>query len=292
MRPRVRDNRGNRVPNMPLDAVDAVRSVELTHVSPEGAARRADGVAVEEPLEVRLQGESFVVTMRTPGRDEDLVAGFLLSEGLITSADDLLHIRPCADAAEPGNVIAVQLTGACADRVAARLASRRAVVTTSACGVCGRRSIDDVARVARRVGEGPRVSASLLASLPVRLRAAQPTFEATGGLHAAGLFEVAAATLRDVAEDVGRHNAVDKVIGRALRAGLCPLTEAILVVSGRTSFEIVQKAVLAGIPIVVAVSAPSSLAIDLAREAGITLAGFVRDGHANLYTGEGRVTCP
>jgi FdhD protein len=223
--------------------------------------------------------------MRTPGNDRELAAGFLLSEGIVHSADDIGTIRHCLDA-EPdasGNVIDVSLLGAAADRASAALGQRRLVAATSACGVCGRRSIDDLMRERAIVDARWSIPASVVASLPARLRAAQPAFDETGGLHAAGLFR-ADGTLIGIAEDVGRHNAVDKVIGAELLRERIPLAGCVLCVSGRTSFEIVQKAVAGGIPIVAAVSAPSSLAIELARAANLTLLGFVRGESFNIYS--------
>lgn len=253
------------------------------------ASDDADAVAVEEPLEIRLQGTSFVVTMRTPGADRELAAGFLLSERVISAADDIRSLAHCRDTPDVGNVLDVMLRGSAADRMAALMETRRLVVATSACGVCGRRSIGDVMEAIPRVAAGGRVEADVIAELPARLRQAQHVFDQTGGLHAAGIFSFAG-TLTAFAEDVGRHNAVDKAIGARLLAGDVPLSSHVLCVSGRTSFEIVQKAVMAGIPMVVAVSAPSSLSIDLAHEAQLTLVGFARGRSSfNVYTHPGRV---
>jgi FdhD protein len=266
----------------------ASRTVELTRVTPAGRAVRTDATAVEEPLEIRLQGTSFVVTMRTPGADEALAAGFLLAERVIERAADIRSMRYCTDTPDHGNVLDVTLTGAAADRAAAAMAHRRLVAVTSACGVCGRRSIEEVMGPVARVDSGFRISANLIVSLPERLRAAQAVFDDTGGLHAAAIFDRGGAIVVS-AEDVGRHNAVDKAIGAQLLAGALPLAQHVLFVSGRTSFEIVQKAVIAGITLVAAVSAPSSLAVDLAGEAGMTLIGFVRGGSFNIYTAPERV---
>lgn len=229
--------------------------------------------------------------MRTPGADKALVAGFLLSERIITSADDIGAIRHCIDEDEAaaGNVIDVTLAGAAAQRATSALADRRLVTATSACGVCGRRSIDDLMRDITRIDAAWSIAADLIAALPLRLREAQTAFDETGGLHAAGLFGCDG-VLSGIAEDVGRHNAVDKVIGARLLQDDMPLGNRVLCVSGRTSFEIVQKAVVAGIPIVAAVSAPSSLAIDLARSANLTLLGFVRGDTFNIYSGAHRIT--
>ena len=230
------------------------------------------------------------MTMRTPGADKALVAGFLLSERIITGADDIGTIRHCADGDEgaAGNVIDVLLSGRAVQRAASALAERRLVTATSACGVCGRRSIDDLMGDMTRIDAAWSIAADVIASLPVRLREAQAAFDETGGLHAAGLFGRDGA-LVGVAEDVGRHNAVDKVIGSRLLQDDMALSDRILCVSGRTSFEIVQKAVVAGVPVVAAVSAPSSLAIDLARSANLTLLGFVRGNTFNVYSGADRI---
>jgi FdhD protein len=266
----------------------ASRAVELVRVTPGDRTVRRDATAVEEPLEIRLQGTSFVLTMRTPGADHDLAAGFLLAERVIASAGDIKSIRHCADTPDTGNVLDVTLIGDAAERAITALAHRRLVSMTSACGVCGRRSIEDVMDAVPRVTSELRVSSSLVTSLPERLRAAQTIFDDTGGLHAAALFDGGGALVAS-AEDVGRHNAVDKVIGTMVLADALPLNHSLLFVSGRTSFEIVQKAILAGIAIVAAVSAPSSLAVDLARNAGVTLIGFVRGGSFNIYSVPERV---
>jgi FdhD protein len=272
----------------PLDAQGAVRPVEVVQVTPGRRQVRADLTAVEEPLEIRLQGTSFVVTMRTPGADPDLAAGFLLAERVIASGADLRAIRHCTDAPEAGNVLDVTLAAEASDRASRALAHRRLVSVTSACGMCGRRSIDEVMAAVPRVSSALRVPAGLISSLPSALRAAQVVFGETGGLHAAALFDRTGA-LAAAAEDVGRHNAVDKVIGARVLAGALPLGDEILFVSGRTSYEIVQKAVMAGVPIVAAVSAPSSLAVELATDAGVTLIGFVRGESFNIYSGSERI---
>jgi len=266
----------------------ASRAVELVRVTPGDRTVRRDATAVEEPLEIRLQGTSFVLTMRTPGADQNLAAGFLLAERVIASAGDIKSIRHCADTPDTGNVLDVTLIGDAAERAITALAHRRLVSMTSACGVCGRRSIDDVMEAVPRVTSELKVSSSLVTSLPERLRAAQTIFDDTGGLHAAALFDGGGALVAS-AEDVGRHNAVDKVIGAMVLADALPLNQYLLFVSGRTSFEIVQKAILAGIAIVAAVSAPSSLAVELARHAGVTLIGFVRGGSFNIYSVPERV---
>jgi FdhD protein len=240
-------------------------------------------VAVEEPLEIRLQGSTFLVTMRTPGADRELTAGLLLSERVVSHPTDIVAITAA------GNIANVMLAGEAALRAAQTVARRRLVAATSACGVCGRQSVDDLLRDMPRVEASWAAAADVIASLPGRLRDAQAAFDETGGLHAAGLFDREGRAIA-IAEDVGRHNAVDKVVGLQLLDGRLPLSGRILFVSGRTSFEIVQKAVAAGIPLVAAVSAPSSLAIELAREAGVTLAGFVRGETFNIYANPERIT--
>ena len=254
------------------------------------AAAERDSVAVEEPMEVRVNGASFAVIMRTPGADRDLAAGFLLAEDVIRSDDEIGTIEYCqdVDAEGRGNTINVTVTGDAAERLALRLNERRQVTMTSACGMCGRRTIESLqSRVATVRGDWT-VGADVIASLPDRLRASQSVFDSTGGLHAAGLFD-RAGVLQLSAEDVGRHNAVDKISGRTFLAGKHPLDASILLVSGRTSFELVQKALLAGIPVIAAVSAPSSLAIDLAAQANITLCGFVRGPRFNIYSHQSRI---
>ncbi|KQY04576.1 formate dehydrogenase family accessory protein FdhD [Mycobacterium sp. Root135] len=253
-------------------------------------AHRPDSLAAEEPLEIRVGGRPLTVTMRTPGDDFDLARGFLVSEGVVTSAEDVTAIRYCAGATVGGantyNVVDVLLD----DAVPAPDASlERNFYTTSSCGVCGKASLDAVRTVSRwSVDADPvRLSATTISTLPDTLRAAQRVFDRTGGLHAAGLFD-ADGTLSCVREDVGRHNAVDKVIGWAVGQGRLPLTGMTLMVSGRASFELVQKAVMAGVPALAAVSAPSSLAVDLAREMGLTLVGFLRGTTMNVYSGEQR----
>jgi FdhD protein len=234
----------------------------------------ADEVAVEEPVEIRVDGEPLAVTMRTPGNDEELALGFLYGEGLI---DRPHEAGPSADLA--ANTIEVS-------GPLKRDPGARSFYTTSSCGVCGKGALEEVAVHAERLPAGPRVHRSLLAALPERLR--QPAFERTGGLHATGLFGADGDLLLS-REDVGRHNAMDKVVGRALLDGLLPLHDRILCVSGRLGFELVQKAAVAGAPILVGVGAPSSLAIELAAEQGMTLAGFAREGSVNVYAGRGRL---
>ncbi len=259
--------------------------LRVLRVSVSGnAEHRADLLAVEEPLEIRVDGEPLTVTMRTPGDDIDLAAGFLFTEGLLTSLGDVHEIRMCDD-----NVAAVTVKDAGA-LLKAKAATRN-FLTTSACGVCGKDSIEAVrVRSAFEVATDPvRVSPAVLAALPGRLRDAQRIFSHTGGLHAAGLF-TSDGTLLALREDVGRHNAVDKVAGWALRSGLLPLVGHILLVSGRASFELAQKALMIGVPVLAAVSAPSSLAASLAEEGGLTLVGFLRGDTMNVYAGAQRVT--
>jgi FdhD protein len=257
---------------------------------------REDVLAVEEPLEIRLGSLSFSVTMRTPCDDFDLVAGFLVSEGVIWSAEQLVSLRFCAGEDEDGvqtfNVVEAQL------RPDVPLpATGRNVYTSSSCGICGTDSIESVRKSSHYSPQSDPVTvdAQVLASLPALLRQSQRLFDDTGGVHAAGLFKVeddGGVKLLCLREDVGRHNAVDKVVGWALREGLLPLRGTILQVSGRASFELVQKAAMAGIPVLAAVSAPSSLAAELAEAGGVTLAGFSRGTSLNVYAGNGRITGP
>jgi len=259
---------------------------------PSGAvAERVDTLVVEEPLEVRHGTDVLTVTMRTPGDDVDLVAGWLVAEGLVREPTDLVSASFCPGLDEQGhqtyNVVEVALAGGVpADRL-------RRTLTSSACGVCGSSSLEAV-RVRSPydvAGDDVTVDAAVLASLPDQLRAAQRVFDRTGGLHAAGLF-TADGELLLVREDVGRHNAVDKVVGAALRAGELPLRGRVLQVSGRASFELVQKAAVAGIPVLSAVSAASSLAVQVAEECGVTLAGFVRGGGFTVYARPARIRTP
>ncbi|MEU6780802.1 formate dehydrogenase accessory sulfurtransferase FdhD [Nonomuraea angiospora] len=250
---------------------------------------KIDSLAAEEPLEIRLDGTPLTVTMRTPGDDFDLAAGFLVSEGAVGAADDIATIRYCAgatvDDGNTYNVLDVRL----APGVAAP--APRNFYTTSSCGVCGKASLEAVRTVARwSAGDDPvELAQPTVAALPDRLRAAQRVFDRTGGLHAAGLFTSDGEPLC-VREDVGRHNAVDKLLGWALRNDRLPLRGTVLMVSGRASFELVQKAVMGGIPVLAAVSAPSSLAVELAAEEGLTLIGFLRGDSMNVYTGERRLS--
>lgn len=244
-----------------------------------------DDVAVEAPLEVRFGGKAATVLLRTPGDDEELVHGFLLAEGLLHSAADIVRIVRPADLRpeDVGNVVDVTLVPALAD-----VELDRQLYSSSSCGACGKRSIASLEVRAPALPAGPRVAREVIAGLPARLRAAQATFQRTGGVHACGLF-TAEGALVALREDVGRHNAVDKVVGWALLAGRVPLAGHLLVVSGRISFELAQKAVVAGATVLVAVGAPSSAAIDVATRHGLTLVGFVRPGSMNVYTGPERV---
>ncbi|HET9034876.1 MAG TPA: formate dehydrogenase accessory sulfurtransferase FdhD [Myxococcaceae bacterium] len=257
------------------------------------APARADVVAVEEPLEIRLAGDTLAITMRTPGADHALAAGFLLSEGIIRSVDDLGTLSHCGRTDQEGYGNALDVLPAPGvhlqwERVTA---SRRGTLTSAACGVCGREQIDDLLARIEPLGEAPAVDAALVASGPDRLRAAQKAFDRTGGTHAAMVL-AADGTVLSVHEDVGRHNAVDKAIGTLVLAGVigpcrAPATgprPALLVVSGRSSFEMVQKAAMAHIPVLASVGAASSLAVDLAERSGVALATFVRGGSFNLYT--------
>ncbi|PPF30810.1 formate dehydrogenase accessory sulfurtransferase FdhD [Rathayibacter sp. AY1A3] len=270
----------------------SVARTRLTAVRADDPPRRREDVlAVEEPLEIRVGGQRFSVTMRTPGDDFDLVAGFLVSEGVLTESEQLAAMRYCASGSGPGentyNVVDASVRGG---REAVLLERERSVYTTSSCGVCGLASLEAVATdSAWSVAEDDlRVERELLVSLPDRLREAQAVFERTGGVHAAGLFD-ADGSLLVLREDVGRHNAVDKVVGWGVREGRLPLRGTLLQVSGRASFELVQKAVMAGIPLLAAVGAPSSLAVDLARDSGLTLIGFSRGSGFNLYAGDARL---
>ncbi|MBT2480690.1 formate dehydrogenase accessory sulfurtransferase FdhD [Streptomyces sp. ISL-94] len=256
------------------------------------AGVRPDTLVAEEPLEIRLNGKPLAITMRTPGDDFALAVGFLVSEGVLGRTEDVQAVTYCEGATEDGsntyNVVNVQLA---AGVPVPDITLERNVYTTSSCGLCGKASLDAVRTATRFPGladDPVRVTARLLGELPDRLRAAQKVFDRTGGLHAAALFS-AEGELSDVREDVGRHNAVDKIVGRALQAGRLPLAGSVLLVSGRASFELAQKAVMAGIPILAAVSAPSSLAVDLALESGLTLVGFLRGGDMNIYAGEDRI---
>ncbi|WP_419950201.1 formate dehydrogenase accessory sulfurtransferase FdhD [Candidatus Palauibacter sp.] len=267
--------------------------VDIDRVSEASSRKRRDAVAVEEPLEIRIvtpvgEEHQVAVTMRTPGDDFDLAAGFLFSEGLLAGRSDVADLRYCADVEiQEYNIVTVHLSET-ARFDPAELT--RNFYTTSSCGVCGKASLEaiEIRGCAPVPAEGPIVAAEVVRTLPEALRSRQPVFERTGGLHAAGLFDTAG-ELRLLREDIGRHNALDKVIGDRLLQGDLPLGDAVLAVSGRASFEIMQKALTAGIAIVVAVGAPSSLAVDVAKEFGMTLVGFAKPTGFNVYTSRHRV---
>ena len=259
-----------------------------------GSARvRSDSLATEEPMELRFVSggakQTVAVTMRTPGADFELAAGFLHGEGLVSSPDDIEKISYCVDAEVDAeqryNIVNVELRGGDHDL----RPLERHFYTTSACGVCGKESLEQLElRGGRVIPPGPEIAAETIYSLPEKLREAQGLFEATGGLHAAALFE-AEGDLLALREDVGRHNATDKLVGWALLEGWLPLSDHIVMVSGRSSFEIMQKCLAAGVPIVCAISAPSSLAVDVARRFDMTLVGFLRGNRFNVYSGAERV---
>ena len=265
------------------------------HLTADRTVTRPETLVVEEPLEIRVNGTAVTVTMRTPGSDIELAQGFLLTEGVIASREDVLTIRYCAgrdgrdgQAANTYNVLDVTLAPGVR---APDLDVTRNFYTTSSCGVCGKASLDAVRVISRfSPGDDPAtVAAATLKAMPGQLRRAQKVFDSTGGLHAAALFAVDG-TMLVVREDVGRHNAVDKVIGWALEHQRVPLSSMVLLVSGRASFELTQKAVVAGIPVLAAVSAPSSLAVSLAEESGLTLVAFLREDSMNVYTRADRIT--
>jgi FdhD protein len=272
-----------------LGRVTARRRVR--HVTADRVVTRPETLAVEEPLEIRVGGKPVTVTMRTPGSDFELAQGFLLTEGVIAGRADVLAVRYCdgrdASGANTYNVLDVTLAPGVEPP---DLDVTRNFYTTSSCGVCGKASLDAVRTISRfSPGDDPTtVAASTLSAMPDELRRAQKVFESTGGLHAAALFGVDG-TMRAVREDIGRHNAVDKVIGWALERDGIPLGATVLLVSGRASFELTQKALMAGIPVLAAVSAPSSLAVSLAEESGITLVAFLRGDSMNVYSRPDRV---
>ncbi|MGH9253191.1 MAG: formate dehydrogenase accessory sulfurtransferase FdhD [Vicinamibacterales bacterium] len=267
-----------------MSSVSGVVQVDMLRADAQRTAPATDRVAEEAPLEVRLHGEPFSVIMRTPGADQDLTAGFLFTEGVVRDAHDIVSIK---DAGAP-NVVNVTLAPRRAAFVPDLLGQRRQVAMNSSCGMCGRRTLESLEVDAPPLASRWAVTTDTIRQLPERLRGAQCAFTETGGLHAAGVFDTAG-RLELSAEDVGRHNAVDKLLGRLLMAGRLPLEDSLLFVSGRSSFEIVQKAFLGGLPLVAAVSAPSSLAIELAERTGITLLGFVRGDRFNLYAHPERV---
>jgi FdhD protein len=263
------------VGELPGDAPPPYSTAPVDVLRLPGKISDRDALAVEEPLEIRIGGRPVAVTMRTPGHDEELALGFCLSEGLAPTA-----ARPPDDLA--ANTVDVDAPGFDPERL------RRSFYTSSSCGVCGKGALEAVAVESERVEASLTVPLSTIVSLPDRLHASQAAFAATGGLHATGLFE-ADGTLICLREDVGRHNALDKVVGWAFTHGRLPLSASLLCVSGRLSFELVQKAAVAGCPVMVAVGAPSSLAVELATDRGVTLCGFVRDGRANVYTAPWRI---
>ena len=262
------------------------RPASVLHSGPGGKwVARADQVAVEEPLEIRVRGRGIAVTMRTPGHDHELAAGFLLAEGIIRQRRDVVGIAPCAASPEPDNTLNVFL----AARVKVDFAHlTRHVFAASSCGLCGKASIDAVRLHFAPVDSNVTVPAKTLLALPERMRKAQRIFARTGGLHAAAIFD-ARGKLIVLREDIGRHNAVDKVLGHGFLKGKLPFAGHILLVSGRASFEIMQKALAAQVPVVCAVSAPSSLAVEFAQESGQTLVGFLRPETMNVYSGSARI---
>jgi FdhD protein len=285
---------GEELSHLPLWSPGTARALERPVVRrglPDAASHRVsrDLVVAEEPLEIRLGGQSLMVTMRTPGDDLDLATGLLFTEGVISSFDQLASLEQGAESAgrDRDNIVSVTATDS------ARLdptAARRVLRATAACGLCGK---EDIAAVRRRIPsiddeDDARVPLSVVLGLPAAVRAAQPVFDVTGGLHGVGLFRPDG-TLLLVREDVGRHNAVDKVIGASLRGGATSLRGTVMLLSGRAGFELVQKAAIAGVPVVCSVSAPSALAVDLADEVGMTLVGFVRGNSANVYTHAHRI---
>lgn len=266
------------------------RGSAVRHRADGGSEPVEESIVVEEPLEIRISGDTFAITMRTPGHDRELAAGLLLAEGLIASAAELGGIAHCGRPGDEGYGNTLDVTaapGTVLDGERVELA-RRGTLTNASCGVCGRRSIDDLMARVGPIDDATRFERAVLAELTARLRAEQPVFAETGGLHAAGVADARGNWLV-VREDVGRHNAVDKVVGRLLLDGALPARGQLLVVSGRTSFEIVQKAVVAGFPAVVAVSAPTSMAVATAERAGLTLLGFSRQGAFNVYSGAERI---
>jgi FdhD protein len=268
---------------------DVQASIEIeVHTLRDGEAAdrpHPDRIAVEAPLEVRVGDKPATVLMRTPGDDEELVRGFLFTEGMIGASGDLVSLTrpPDLDDEERGNVVTVEVTRLSAIRI-----PERSMYSSSSCGVCGKTSIGALAIRAEPIDSKLTVGRDVVQALPPRMRAAQTTFRQTGGVHASGIF-TSGGELLAVREDVGRHNALDKLIGWALAAGRVPLHDCVLLVSGRVSYELVQKAIVAGVPILAAVGAPSSFAVRLAEQFGVTMVGFVRDGSMNVYSHPGRI---
>jgi FdhD protein len=280
---------GGRVRQMSREISSGVERLEVLRHTGATCAPARDVVAVEEPLEIRIAGEAVAVTMRTPGHDHELVLGFLLAEGIVRSVDDVGGIAHCGRPGESGNVIDVKSAPGHVIDWEPSGAMRRATLVTSACGVCGRRSIDDLLQRVGEVRDEARFSADWIRHLTRELSPRQVNFAASGGVHAAALWDAAGSSYV-LREDVGRHNAVDKVIGRAALDRRLPAQGMALVVSGRASFELVQKAAVARIPLLVSVSAPSSLAVAAARRSGMTLVGFAREDRFNVYSGEQRIS--
>ncbi len=275
---------------MEVEATRTPTTPTRVHALADGrVVERPDRLVTEEPMEIRVHvpghvPEALAVTMRTPGNDFELAVGFCVTEGVVHSPDDVVSVAYCVEGgAHHANIVTVRLRGMPADGL-----PRRSFVANASCGLCGKTQLDDVELRCPPMSDGPRVAASTILELPDRLRDAQRVFDSTGGLHGAAVFGVDGA-LDTLREDVGRHNAVDKVVGRATLDRRLPLASSVLMVSGRVSFEIVQKAAMAGIPVVCAVSAPSSLAVDAARRFGQTIVGFLRGARFNVYTGPERV---
>ncbi len=269
----------------------AVRTERILRFETGAFGAREDRVSVEEPLEIRVGATTLAVTMRTPGHDFELAAGWLVTEGVVRHPGEIVRIEHCREVRSPeeeGNVVLVRTTEPALAHVER---ARRMLVTSSSCGLCGKGSIESIRGQFPPPDPRAKLATDILVRLPEALRAHQASFAETGGLHAAGIFTLSGQLLV-CREDIGRHNAVDKAIGFLFGQGRLPLSETILLVSGRASFEIVQKALAAGIPIVAAVSAPSSLAVDLARSSAMALVGFLREGGFNLYSGEQRLSAP
>jgi FdhD protein len=266
-----------------------IAQLEIVHVRNREAVTRRDAVAVEEPLQIRIFGDPWLTTMRTPGHDHELCAGLLLAEGLLKTVADLAGLSHCGRPGEEGHGNTMDVTLAPGVKLdERRFEARRGTSINASCGVCGRRTIDDLLQDLAKLDSSARFKATLISTLTARLREEQPNFDRTGGLHAAGIAD-SDGHFRVVREDVGRHNATDKAIGRLLLDDALPAHRSLLVVSGRTSFELVAKAWRAGIPAIVSVSAPSSLAVATAERAGQLLVGFARDGAFNVYAGGARL---
>lgn len=274
-------------PAVKVSSRSPIGSFDVRRVSDISAAQDSDLLAIEEPLEIRLGNHAISITMRTPGSDFELAVGFLFTEGIIKLPYQIKEIKFCGKPGKPQNTIKVDLL----EDVSIELKKlERNFYTTSSCGVCGKSSLEALATGAKPIENSdlPKTKSETIHSLSETLRNNQSIFEQTGGLHAAGLFDPDG-NLLDLKEDVGRHNAVDKLIGKQFLDDKIPLSDKILFLSGRVSFELIQKAVMAGIPIVCAVGAPSSLAVEAANELGVTLVGFVRDGRFNIYSGVERI---